>query len=129
MKGEEDPEKEALRYAKEIQQHLDLKRIKLFDWIFIGIGKDGHTASLFSGQHALDSTNFCESARHPETAQHRITMTPFAINNSARITYHVTGETKSEIISKLTTHTSTKKFPRIKNPRRIISRKKGCIKS
>ena len=45
-------------------------------------------------------------AQHPETGQHRITMTPAAINKSTRITYHAIGEKKSEIISKLTSNLS-----------------------
>lgn len=108
IKSEEDPKKEALRYAKEIQHHLNRKKTKLFDWVLLGIGEDGHTASLFPGQCTLDSTNFCETTRHPDTGQPRITITPIAINNSARIIYHVIGDRKSEIVSKLTNCPSSK---------------------
>ena len=117
IKGEEDPKKEALRYAKEIQYHLNIKKTKLFDWVLLGIGEDGHTASLFPGQDTLYSTKFCETTRHPDTAQLRITMTPKAINSSARITYHTIGGKKSEIVSKLTTHHSSKQnYPISKIP-------------
>ena len=40
------------------------------------------------------------------TDQHRITLTPLAINNSRRITYHAIGKKKSEIIFKLATDSS-----------------------
>ena len=110
IKGEEDPEKEALRYSKEIQYHLNIKKAKLFDWALLGIGKDGHTASLFPGQDTLNSKSLCQATQHPDTAHPRITMTPIAINRSARITYHAIGGEKSEIVSKLTTHPSSKKI-------------------
>ena len=42
IKGEENPEKEAIRYTKEIQYHLNQKKTKLFDWALLGIGEDGH---------------------------------------------------------------------------------------
>ena len=129
IKGEEDPEKEAFRYSREIQHHLDLKKTKLFDWVLLGIGEDGHTASLFPGQNTLDSTNFCEATRHTETRQHRITMTPMAINKSDRITYHVIGEKKAEIVSKITTHPSSQiNYPASKIPGELFLDKKAASK-
>ena len=40
------------------------------------------------------------------TGQHRITLTPLAINNSRRITYHAIGKKKAEIVFKLATDPS-----------------------
>ena len=129
IKGEDDPEKEVLRYSKDIHQHLSLKKGKLFDLVLLGIGEDGHTASLFPGQNTLDSKNFSEAARHPETGKLRITMTPTAINNSAHITYHVIGERKSEIISKLITYSSsTKIYPASKISGELFLDKKAASK-
>ena len=103
IRGEENPEKESLRYAKDIQSHLALRKedVNFFDWVFLGVGMDGHTASLFPGQNIINSPKLCEVARHPDTGQLRITMTPAAINQSSRITYHCIGEGKSEIVFKL----------------------------
>ncbi len=104
IKGEKDPAKETLRYAKEIQHHLKFKKTKFFDWVLLGIGEDGHTASLFPGQKVIKSKNLCETTRHPDTKQIRITMTPAAITKSTRITYHVLGEGKADVIYELTSN-------------------------
>jgi 6-phosphogluconolactonase len=103
IRGEEDPLKESAHYAREMQNHMKFRKgqSNLFDWVFLGVGVDGHTASLFSGHDTLYSSNLCEMVRHPQTAQIRITMTPFAIRQSNRITYHVVGRDKSDIISEL----------------------------
>ena len=108
MRGEDDPVEESVRYAEEIQNHLVLRKEKacFFDWIFLGVGLDGHTASLFSGHNLENSNKLCETTEHPKTGQRRITMTPLAINNSRRITYHVIGKKKAEIVFKLATDPS-----------------------
>ena len=108
MQGEGDPVKESFRYAEEIQDYLMLRKEKacFFDWTFLGVGADGHTASLFPGHNLKNSNKLCEVAKHPKTGQHRITLTPLAINNSRRITFHAIGKTKAEIIFKLATDSS-----------------------
>jgi 6-phosphogluconolactonase len=100
IRGEDDPEVESIRYALEIQEHALLRKgqTNTFDWVFLGIGSDGHTASLFYGDDSIDSSNLCELVRHPETGQPRITLTPSAIRKSNRTTYHVIGREKSGII-------------------------------
>ena len=115
IKGEKDPWKESTRYAQEIKDHMRLRNGQdvFFDWILLGVGLDGHTASLFPGQEKnLKSSNLCEVARHPETDQKRVTLTPAAIQRSTCITYHVIGQRKSEIVSELVSESpQNKKFP------------------
>ena len=114
IRGEEDPIFESTRYAKEIQDHMMLRegQANFFDWVFLGVGTDGHTASLFAGDDSLNSSNLCEVAYHPQTSQKRVTLTPLAIRKSNRITYHVIGRGKSDIISKLVFKESAeKKYP------------------
>ena len=103
IKGEEDPETESIRYAQEIRDHLMLRNNKdvFFDWVLLGVGVDGHTASLFPGGDLFQSRNICEVVRHPQTGQSRVTLTPMAIERSNRITYHVIGREKARIVSKL----------------------------
>jgi 6-phosphogluconolactonase len=109
IRGEKDPEKEAIRYTKNIQNHLVLRKgnINFFDWVFLGIGTDGHTASLFPGQNIINSKKLCKATQNPDTGQNRITMTLAALNKSDRVTYHVIGENKSEIVSKLVSKPSS----------------------
>ena len=114
IRGEGDPLKESVRYAREIQNHVEFRKRQpnLFDWVFLGVGADGHTASLFSGHDSLGSSNLCEMVRHPHTGQIRITMTPYAIRQSNRIIYHVLGRGKSDIIFKLASKVEdSKKYP------------------
>jgi 6-phosphogluconolactonase len=114
IRGEGDPLKESVRYAREIQNHMEFRKRQpnLFDWVFLGVGADGHTASLFSRHDALYSSNLCEMVRHPQTGKIRVTMTPFAIRQSNRITYHVIGRGKSDIIFKLASKMEdSKKYP------------------
>ena len=103
IRGEEDPAEESERYAKEIQRHQELRQedASLFDWVCLGVGRDGHTASLFPGGDLFQSRNICEAVQHPQTGQSRITLTPMAIERSNRITYHVIGREKARIVSKL----------------------------
>jgi 6-phosphogluconolactonase len=110
IRGEEDPSIESVRYSQEIQDHMLLRKgqAKLFDWTFLGVGSDGHTASLFSKQDSLKSENFCEKVRHPQSDKIRITLTPFALRKSNRITYHAIGKEKAEIVSELVSEFSRK---------------------
>ena len=115
MKGEADPAVESVRYARDVQEHLAQRNTndKFFDWVLMGVGPDGHTASLFPGQEKLlQSPNLCEAARHPETDQIRITLTPSATQRSTSIIYHVIGSQKAEIVSSLVLKSAqNKKYP------------------
>ena len=110
IRGEGDPAAESIRYAKEIHNHMEWRNgsLNFFDWIFLGVGTDGHTASLFPGHNSLNSPNLCDMVRHPQTAQIRITLTPSAIRQSHRITYHVFGKEKAKIISEIFSKTGKK---------------------
>ncbi len=115
IRGEADPVTESIRYDKEVQEYLSLRNIKdhCFDCVLLGLGADGHTASLFPGQeNLLQSSNLSEVARHPETGQKRITLTPTAIRRSNSIAYHVIGQQKAGIVSELILKSAqSKKYP------------------
>lgn len=101
IKGEDPPEAEAIRYGKEIDGHLNLRGNKpVFDLILLGLGNDGHTASIFPGYTELfhAGTN-CAVTNHPVTGQKRITLTGNVLNNANRIFLLVTGKRKALSIS------------------------------
>ncbi len=75
----------------------------LFDLFILGLGDDGHTASIFPGNmdFLLNSEKICEVALHPVTHQKRITITGRVINNSVRVVFLVTGKKKAGIVENI----------------------------
>jgi 6-phosphogluconolactonase len=99
--GEDDPEKEAARYAGEIMKFTGHKHgLPNFDLIILGLGDDGHTASIFPGQtELLTSEKICDVASHPLTGQKRITLTGPVINNADTVIFLVAGVNKAEVVA------------------------------
>lgn len=101
--GEHDPEEEAKRYGGVIADNLPIENgLPKFDLILLGIGTDGHTASIFPGNNeSFNSVKICETAVHPVTKQNRVTITGKVINNAKNIVFLVTGSEKSEILTRI----------------------------
>ena len=98
--GEDDPYEEAERYSGILKNNLPVEKdLPLFDIILLGMGEDGHTASIFPDQmNLLTSDKYCEVAIHPESGQKRITLTGKIINNADKIIFLITGKNKSEVV-------------------------------
>lgn len=103
IKGENGPEYEAERYNDFLDSMLPkVNGIPAFDLVILGIGDDGHTASIFPHEIELwDSEKYCEVAEHPENGQNRITITGQIINNAKIVAFLVTGENKADRISEI----------------------------
>jgi 6-phosphogluconolactonase len=114
IKGEADPVKEAERYSKEMVDFtLKRNRLPVLDIILLGIGEDGHTASIFPGnEHLFLTDKICAAAVHPSTGQKRITITGTVINNAVSVFFLVTGKNKAAIVNNiLREHNDRKQFP------------------
>jgi 6-phosphogluconolactonase len=101
IKGEIVPHLEVRRYGNEILNIVGKKRNNLpeFDWILLGMGKDGHTASIFPNVELKDEyQNISAVSKNPETNQTRITITETIINNADYITFIITGGDKAETV-------------------------------
>ncbi|MDR3251815.1 MAG: 6-phosphogluconolactonase, partial [Tannerella sp.] len=73
-----------------------------FDLIILGIGEDGHTASIFPGNlQSFESRRIVEIAVHPQTKQHRLTLTGSVINNAEDIIFLCTGASKKPVIDEI----------------------------
>lgn len=98
IKGEETPTLEAKRYGQEIQSIVSaVDGRPAFDLIILGMGGDGHTASIFPHEmHLLEDTDICGVATHPESGQNRITINGPIINHAYLVTFLVTGSAKAE---------------------------------
>lgn len=73
-----------------------------FDLVLLGIGGDGHTASLFPGSPALDAESWATPAHAPASEiSERVTLTLSAINASRECMILVTGEAKRQVVSQV----------------------------
>ncbi|HDL5700258.1 TPA: 6-phosphogluconolactonase [Mannheimia haemolytica] len=107
IRGEENVEQELARFSAELTACVPNLA---FDWIILGMGTDGHTASLFPHQTDFNDRNIAVIAKHPETGQIRISKTASLIEKAKRITYLVTGASKAEILKEIQT-TSAENLP------------------
>ena len=101
--GENEPELERDRIAAEARTSIPYYQGRpRFDLIILGMGSDGHTASIFPHQmELLDSDQLFALATHPESGQQRITLTGKVINNARAIAFLVTGESKAGKIKEI----------------------------
>jgi 6-phosphogluconolactonase len=103
IRGENDPQNEVKEYSEIVKKQLTkINNIPIFDLIMLGLGEDGHTASIFPNQKSLlESEKIYASAVHPETGQKRITLTGKVINNASTIVFIVTGNNKSKVVDEI----------------------------
>jgi len=93
--------KAAVLYEKELVSFFSLKKNMhpRFDLVLLGIGEDGHTASLFPEMKHLVDENKLVAASESDKAPHaRVTMTMPVINNASTVVFAVTGKRKAPII-------------------------------
>lgn len=70
-----------------------------FDLVILGVGADGHTASLFPGDPALlERSHLVVATLHPETAKPRVTLTLAVLNHAAATIVLAAGRDKSEVL-------------------------------
>lgn len=103
IKGELAPEDACISYIPEIQEQLKIRNnLPAFDLIMLGIGDDGHTASIFPDQMSLLKANrICEVATHPQSGQKRVSLTGKVLNNADRVFFLVTGKSKAKRIAQI----------------------------
>lgn len=103
IRGEASPVEEANRYAAEMTREIPLKNnIPVFDLVYLGLGTDGHTASIFPDRmELLTSTALTAVASHPESGQNRISLTGPVLNNARNVAFLVTGASKAERVSEI----------------------------
>jgi 6-phosphogluconolactonase len=103
MMGEEEPHAEADRYEALLRTQIQPREgLPCFNLILLGMGTDGHTASIFPDQmDLLHSGRICGVARHPGTGQQRITLTGTVINNADLVCFMITGANKASILASI----------------------------
>ncbi len=103
--GEEPPAKAALTYEKELRALAALERPKselpVFDLVLLGLGGDGHTASLFPHSDALEvEERFAVATQAPDGSP-RITVTYPVINAARRVWFLVSGAQKAGMVAEV----------------------------
>jgi 6-phosphogluconolactonase len=98
----ESAEKAALNYEADIRKSFQLKPDEqpIFDIVLLGMGSDGHTASLFPDSPLLSITDkIVGAAEHPQSGEFRISLLPLALTGAAKIYFIVSGNDKAEAVS------------------------------
>jgi 6-phosphogluconolactonase len=95
--GDKRPDEAAGDYETALRGVFEKRDFPDFDFIFLGLGDDGHTASLFPHTPALYEQRRWVVANHAPVAPHeRVTLTASAINAAGLIVFLVTGQNKAE---------------------------------
>jgi 6-phosphogluconolactonase len=97
-------ESAAKKYEEEIRNffRLDKGAFPKFDLIMLGMGEDGHTASLFPNNKVLkEGKHLACPVTHAPNAHDRITLTLPVINNARHIIFYVSGAGKAEAVKKV----------------------------
>lgn len=103
IRGEVDPEEEAERYSEIVRNRVTMfSDMPCFDCIILGVGSDGHTASIFQQSMELLTDDRCYAvSTHPVTGQKRITMTGPIILNGATLFVPIVGKGKGQVMNDL----------------------------
>lgn len=113
IRGEAEPGAEADRYATLLSEELPLlNNIPRFDLVILGLGTNGHTASIFPHNISLFSSGAnCAVSTHPVSGQKRITITGRVINNAADVVFLVRGQEKADIVRALISGDDYSEYP------------------
>ena len=100
--GEDDPATAAEVYEATLRALLRTPAGGRIDLVLLGLGEDGHTASLFPGNAAVqERTRWVMAARASAASVWRITLTPAVINAAAEILFLVSGGGKAGILRRV----------------------------
>ncbi|MBB65296.1 MAG: 6-phosphogluconolactonase [Waddliaceae bacterium] len=109
MKAENDITSAAQEYEEEVRKYVPKAH---FDLLMLGMGEDGHTASLFPGTKGLSETERLVIANEvPQKNTWRMTFTFPCINAAQNICIYVIGAGKAEMIETLFKMTDRESFP------------------
>jgi len=103
IRGEDEAYGEAARYGGLLTKFLPMENgFPVFDWIWLGLGRDGHTASIFPDQIELWTAGSpCIVSSHPDTAQRRISITGGVINAAKRVSFIASGRDKASVLKEI----------------------------
>jgi 6-phosphogluconolactonase len=101
VQSELEAEAAAQDYEQTLRKYFAARGMQLpqFDLLLLGMGAEGHTASLFPGSQALyEQERWVVATYVDQLESWRVTLTPVALNAATRIIFLVVGEEKSEAL-------------------------------
>ncbi|HEX2917040.1 MAG TPA: 6-phosphogluconolactonase [Edaphobacter sp.] len=104
MEGELNPEEAAARYEAVIRNGFRLEGAETptFDLVLLGMGDDGHTASLFPHTEAINDMTHIVVANHvPQKNTWRITLTWPVINQGREVAFLIEGAGKAQVLNEV----------------------------
>jgi 6-phosphogluconolactonase len=109
IEGELDPEEAAARYESAIRNRFRLEGAELptFDLIALGMGPDGHTASLFPHTEAIHELGRIAVANHvpQQKDSWRVTLTSPVLNQGRKVVFLIGGADKAHVLSEVVSGT------------------------
>ena len=106
IEGELEPELAAARYETELRNTFRLEGAEFprFDLVALGMGDDGHTASLFPHTEAIHEVSRLVTANHvPQKDTWRITLTWPVIDRASSVFFLIAGEDKAQVLKEVLT--------------------------
>lgn len=106
MEGELDPEVAASRYESTLRNVMKLEGAETpaFDMVTLGMGPDGHTASLFPNTEGLNELGRLVIANHvPQKDVWRVSLTWPVINHASEVVFEVEGPGKTDVLAEVLT--------------------------
>jgi 6-phosphogluconolactonase len=122
MHGEDEPVRAARAYSQVLAETMG--EAPRFDLMLLGMGDDGHTASLFPGADPrTDEDQFVRAVFVEKYGVHRLTLTPPVINNSKRVIIAVEGAAKAPALHAV----REGPYDPVKYPAQIVSPQDGKL--
>jgi len=102
IEAELEPAEAAARYEQTLHERAGNEPIYRHDLLLLGMGDDGHTASLFPGTDALQETSKLVTSNFvPKFNTHRITMTYPLLNAARHVCFLVSGKGKESLLAEI----------------------------
>ncbi len=109
MRGEDSPPVAAAAYEQELREAFGTSTGPSrgspgtrFDLVLLGLGADGHTASLFPHMRAVHEQTHWAMAEHVEAVKMwRLTLTPAILNDAGEVLFLVSGSNKAAILRRV----------------------------
>ena len=103
VEGELTPAEASKEYATTLKEFASLPlEFPRFDLVYLGMGEDGHTASLFPGSPTeVTEPVLSVTAQYQERPANRVTLTPVVFNQARAVAFMATGEKKAVTLAEV----------------------------